>query len=322
MKKVLITGGSGLIGHEVTKVLIERGFDVNVLDLGEVEVKNINYLKGSVLNKDEINKAMEGCDYVIHLAAVMGVSKAAKKPVECLDVNILGTKNVLDCCVKNNIKRILLASSSEVYGESGEEIITEKTQLNPKSEYGISKFVGEEYCKSYQQQFGLNYTIFRFFNVYGVKQGHAYVMSILTDNAILNKDLKVYGEGNQIRAFCNVSDAADAVVTSMTHENANNQTLNIGNSKEPITMFDLAQKINSIAGESSQVIKIPFENSDRTEKREVFHKVPNTDKAKELINFEAKIQLDEGLKILMGEKKNNIENIKKIVEKAEKYLKL
>ncbi|MBS3138981.1 NAD-dependent epimerase/dehydratase family protein [Candidatus Woesearchaeota archaeon] len=157
MTKVLVTGGSGFIGREIVQTLLKKGFEVNVLDIFNVDVPGITFFQGSVLDQEIISKAMSNCEYVIHMAAILGVSKSSYAPVECLDVNVLGTRNVLKCCVIHGIKKIVFPSSSEVYGEPVRVPVTEDTVLQPKSEYGVSKSVCEEYIKAYKKQHNLDF---------------------------------------------------------------------------------------------------------------------------------------------------------------------
>jgi len=319
MEKILVTGGSGFIGKEIIKVLQGKGFEVNILDLNPTEIEGVNIFRGSVLNPEMIAKAIRGCAYVIHMAAILGVSKSAYEPVECLDVNILGTRNVLQACVIHGVKKILLPSSSEVYGEPQKIPIEESDTLQPKSEYGVSKSVCEEYLKAYKKQHGLDFTIVRYFNVYGEEQRHSWVMAKFVNNAILGKPLKIYGDGNQIRAFCHVRDAAEGTVAALLSEKASGHALNIGNQKEVISVKDLAMKAIEIAGGSASLEMVPLENSDRSKDREIFKRVPSTAKVKTLLGFEAAISLERGMKEMVDYKRANLKVVKADVEDAEKY---
>lgn len=320
MAKVLVTGGSGFIGREIVHTLVKKGFKVNVLDLFNVDIPGITFFQGSVLDQEIISKAMHGCDYVIHMAAILGVSKSSYAPVECLDVNVIGTRNVLKCCVIHRVKKIVFPSSSEVYGEPAKIPVTEDTVLQPKSEYGVSKSVCEEYIKAYKKQHDLDYTIVRYFNVYGEKQANSWVMPKFVNNALLNKPLQIFGDGSQVRAFCHVSDAAEATVNALTHEEANNNVFNIGNSSEPVTMIELAHKAIKTAGSSSTMEFIPLEKSDRSHQREIFKRIPSTEKAKQLLGFEAKISVDEGIQRMMAHKKERIADVRREVEETENIL--
>lgn len=319
MVRVLVTGGSGFIGEAIVTALTKKGHEIVIFDLCNTNIKHATFHRGSVLDPEAISKAMSGCDYVIHMAAVLGVSKSTYEPVECLDVNIIGTRNVLRCCVIHRIKKILLTSSSEVYGEPAKNPITENTVLQPKSEYGVSKWVGEEYLKAYKRQHGLEYTIVRYFNVYGERQRHSWVMSKFVNNAVLGKPLKVFGDGSQVRAFCHVQDAAEGTVAALLSEAANGEILNIGNCQEPLSMKELAERVIRAAGKSEPPLFIPLEHSDRTKEREIFQRIPATEKAKQLLGFEAKIHLDEGIRSVITYRRENLGETKAEVEQAERY---
>jgi UDP-glucose 4-epimerase len=317
MNKVLITGGSGFIGKEIVKILLEKGFTVHVLDLFPVDMPGVTFFQGSVLNQEAISRAMLGCDYVIHMAAILGVSKASYAPVECLDVNILGTRNVLSSCVIHHVKKILFPSSSEVYGEPTQIPVTEETPLQPKSEYGVSKSVSEEYLKSYKIQHGLDYTIVRYFNVYGEEQRHSWVMSKFVNNALLGKPVQVFGDGSQVRAFCHVKEAASATVTALLSPEANGHVLNIGNSAEPISMKELATRVLLAVGRQDAPELVTMENSDRTKEREIFKRIPSILKAQRILGYNPTIGIDQGIQMMINHKKQRIADIREEVAKAE-----
>lgn len=313
-EKIFVTGGSGLIGNEVIRQLVEEGYQVNVIDLWPVDIEEVNYFKGTILSQEDINRSMEGCTHVFHLAAIMGVSRALRKPVECLNVNVIGTYNILECCIRNKIKKILYSSSSEVYGEPERVPIKETDILHPKSEYGVSKYVSEEYLKSFKKQYGLDYTIVRFFNIYGPKQDHAWVMPIFINNALLGKKLRIYNNGDQIRAFCFVEDAARGIIKAMFSDNTSGEIFNIGNPNEAISMKDLALTVLRLSGKSSDQIEfVSFDKSDRSEEREIFERIPDINKAKEIFGFEVTISLVEGIKRSIDYKKERLNEIKQRV---------
>jgi len=319
MTKVLVTGGSGFVGRAAIKNLLQKEFAVNALDMYEVDIPGVNNIQGSVLNAADINRAMAGCEYVVHLAAVLGVSKSTYMPMECLDVNIIGTRNILKACVENKVKKIVFSSSSEVYGEPDKIPISEDDPLQPKSEYGHSKVVGEEYVKACKKQFDLDYTIVRYFNVYGPDQANSWVMSKFTNNAVLGRKLDIYGDGTQVRAFCHVNDSAEGLVQGIVNPKSDNDVFNIGNSKEQISMKDLAQKIVDIADRPDLLNFIPMEESDRTKEREIYKRVPDTEKARKILGFEAQISLNQGLKEIIAYKQQNIEKIKEEVKRTEEF---
>ena len=295
-----------MIGNEVVKQLLQTGHKVQVLDLYPINFPGIVYFKGSILERDAVLRAMDGCEYVVHLAALLGVANSTQNPLECLDVNILGTRNVLECCVQKKVKKIVFSSSSEVYGDPQKIPINEKDILQPKSEYGVSKVVGEEYIKAFSKKFNLNYTILRFFGVYGPLQANNFVIPSFLHNVVHNKPLQVYGNGKQIRAFTHVEDTAASVLVALFNEKANGEIFNIGNHATEITMFGLAELVLRIAEKNEKPMLVPFENSDRTKEREIFKRVPDTTKARTLLGFTAKVGLEEGIKKVLEHKKTSL----------------
>lgn len=306
METILVTGGSGMIGNEVVKQLLRQGHRVHVLDLWPVRIDGIKYFKGSILDKNDILQAMDGCGYVVHFAAILGVANSARNPLECLDVNILGTRNVLECCVEKKIKKFIFSSSSEVYGDPIKIPIKEEEVFQPKSEYGASKVVGEEYIKAFSKKFDLNYTILRFFGVYGPAQVNNFVVPLFIHQALNNQPLQVYGDGMQIRAFTYVEDVAAATIKALFNEKADRQVFNIGNHSTEITMMELAKLVLAVAGKDEEPVLVPFEKSDRTKEREIFKRVPDTTKARTILGFEAKVGLEEGIRKVMEHKRTTI----------------
>lgn len=313
--KVLITGGSGLIGSALAEHLIKKGFGVNVLDRRkELSIKGINYFQGSVLEREDIKKAIKDCDYVFHLAAILGVSNATARALECLDVNILGTRNILHEAADAGVKKVLLTSSSEVYGEPDKVPIEENAPRKPKSEYGFSKCIGEEYCKAFKLNHDLNYSIVRYFNVYGPNQALKFVMPLFIKNALSGEPLVVYGSGEQVRSFCYVTDAVKGTEMVMFDKKADNDIFNIGNDKEPMSMIEAAKKVLSMAKREEEPVIVPFKESDRTETREIFKRVPDISKARRILGYEPEVNLDEGIRRIIEYQKGEKEGGEELSE--------
>lgn len=305
-KRVLITGGAGFIGSHIAHNLAEKGFKIRLFDLS---FKNFDVLSkkfdcnfapqkviGNVLDTISLAEAVRGCDYVVHAAAMLGVKNTEQKKLECLDVNILGTINVLDACVKEGVKRIIFTSSSEVYGEPIECPIRETNPTSPVSLYGVSKLAGEEYMKAYQAKHGLDYSIVRFFNVYGPGQVAEFVMPRFIKNVLNNEPPIVYGTGEQIRAFCFVEDAAEGVSRVIMEGNGKNQIFNIGNDEESISMKDLAEKVVKISGKSLSPRFVAMQDSDREESREIQKRIPTIYQARQMLKYQPRFSLDAGIK--------------------------
>tara|TARA_B100000315_G_C14584379_1_gene592137 strand:+ start:1632 stop:2564 length:933 start_codon:yes stop_codon:yes gene_type:complete len=296
MACILVTGGAGFIGSSVAKKLISEGHEVKTLDLALI--KNAKYHKsGSILDPYLVTSQMKGSDYVIHLAAALGVKRTEARRLECLYINIQGMVNVLEACVKDNVKKIVFASSSEVYGNQNEVPITEKSPAKPISNYAITKLVGEEYLRAYFEAYSLNYSVVRFFNVYGEEQRDNFVISKFVRAVCQNKPPVIYGDGKQVRSFCYVSDAVKGITQALFNQNSTGEIYNIGNDMEPINVKDLAEKVIHLSGEKG--IKPQFvsmENSDRSKEREVYNRIPSIEKAKRILKYNPTISLDEGIR--------------------------
>ncbi len=307
MANILTTGGYGFIGTAVAQALVNAGHEVHVLDKYDVPIQNCKHFHGSVLDQAAILEAMDGCDYVIHMAAVLGVSNSTLNALECLDVNILGTRNVLECAVKSKVKKLLFASSSEVYGEPKVLPIPETAVLAPVSEYGVSKVVGEEFCKAYSQRFGLPYSIVRLFNVYGERQRDDFVMSVFINAAVRGMPLNINGDGSQRRAFGHVDDAAEGILKVLFSDKTTNDVFNIGNPTQAISIKELALKIVHAAGQPESLIRqTPIGTEDRLPERDIKERLPDIRKARETIGFEPRITLDEGIARIIAAKRKQL----------------
>lgn len=297
--KVLITGGAGFIGAEIAQQLRDSHFEVRVLDIAPGDVPGIEYYVGSILDKHAVNQAIRGCDMVVHLAAMLGVHKTDALRLNCLNINIEGSVNVFDACVMNGVKKVLLSSSSEVYGESNTDRIDETWPLSPKSVYAASKIAAEEYLLGYALRYGFEHTIVRFFNVYGPGQVAEFVMPRFVRMALEEAPITVYGEGNQVRSFCHVKDAASGVVRTLRSDRSTGEVFNIGNDREPTSMLNLANLVVEVSGRNVPIKKIPMSDADRHSSREIFMRCPDISKAARLLGFEPTVALHDGIKQLM-----------------------
>ena len=216
-KKVLVTGGAGCIGIPLSKELCDRGIEVVLFDLYEQIITAESFIDprvikagGSILDSSSIREAMIGCDAVIHLAAHLGVRRTEVNKLRCLEINIDGTKKVLEACIANgNIKKFIFASSSEVYGEPLKNPISESDITQGKTLYGVSKISGEELVKAYNYEFPeLEFSILRYFNTYGPYQISQFVISKFISRVLDNKSPIIYGDGLQIRSYNFSEDTA------------------------------------------------------------------------------------------------------------------
>ncbi len=303
MKKIGITGGSGFIGQHITSLLLDKKYKIKSCDLSKPNKiffndKNFKFKKINLFNKKKLSNFFSDVDCVIHLAASLGVLNTEKNPLDCLNINILGTKAVLDVVSENNIKKIIFSSSSEVYGDQDKFPIKEEFEFKVKSNYALSKITSEFFVSLYANKFNFNFNIVRFFNVYGINQKKNFVIPRFIDQISKSKNLSVYGDGTQVRAFCDVRDAARGLFLVM-NKGKRNETYNIGNNEEPISILDLARKIRKLSKKKIRIKKIKFTNSDRSKEREIFKRYPDLTKIKKHTGYKPIISLDTGLNNLL-----------------------
>lgn len=297
--KIIITGGSGFIGTDLSRSL-GKNHEITVFDSQKPRLREVNFIEGNIKNPKDVIDSIKNYDIVIHLAASLGVINTETNPIATMDTNTFGTKNVLEACRINDIRKIIFSSSSEIYGEPLKIPIEESDRPIPITPYGVSKLAAEEYIKSYSKVHGIQYTILRLFNVYGEDQGNQWVVPEFVNQAIKNQNITIHGNGSQIRAFCHVSDVSSAF--SNVLERGNGEIFNIGNNSEPISIKELAQKIISIAKSKSSINFLPFEKSNRN-RTEILKRIPNIEKAKKILGYQPQISLTEGLTRVINNKR-------------------
>jgi nucleoside-diphosphate-sugar epimerase len=302
MVKVLITGGAGFVPSSLAdKLLSQNDFQVVLVDnflTGKAENipqhPNCKFIKCDVNEYNDIAAIMTAYkfDYVFHYAAVVGVLRTLDNPVMVLK-DIDGIKNILDLCKNTGVKRVFYSSSSEVYGEPvvlPQHEVT--TPLNSRLPYAVVKNIGEAYCRSYHQEYGLDFTIFRFFNTYGPKQSQDFVMSKFLNAALANKDITLYGDGSQSRTFCYIDDNIDACLKTLFDESYKNEVYNIG-SDVVITIKELAETIIELTGSKSKIVYLPpLRDGDMTRRQ------PDNSKMRELLNRDL-LPYTEGIKRIL-----------------------
>lgn len=299
MKKVLITGGAGFIGAATSRLFRQRGFEVVTYDIVRPDEIVGTHIVGTIMYVDELFTAMKGCDFVVHLAAMLGVGRTEANKMECLNINVTGTKNVLDAAVYAGVKKVIFASSSEVYGDPEKNPITESDAVSPKSVYAVSKLAGEEYMKAYREQYGLAYSIVRFFNVFGPGQVAEFVIPRFVQSVLQDKPPLFYGDGSQERCFCYVDDAAEGIYLALTKDKANEKIFNIGNDLTTISMKALAEKVVLLAGKDLKPRSLPFERADRSKTREIRRRIASIARARAVLGFKPQTDLDTGIRALL-----------------------
>ncbi len=295
---VLITGGAGFIGSSLADALLHTGkYYVVLADnlfTGSFEKvpqhENCRLVHCDVNDFESIAGVMRSQSFaaVFHYAAVVGVKRTLAQPLLVLR-DLSGIKNVLDLSRETGVKRVFYSSSSEVYGEPVElPQHEETTPLNSRLPYAVVKNAGESFCRAYQQEYGLNYTVFRFFNTYGPKQSEDFVISKFLIAALENRPITIYGNGLQTRTFCYILDNTACTIKIMEDDLMLNSVINIGNDEE-ITMVDLAQKIKDLTNSKSTIEFLPaLKEGDMTRRK------PDIDKMKSILNRPLK-SLEEGL---------------------------
>lgn len=305
--KVLITGGAGFIGSSLADALLEKGkYEIVLVDSlltgrqANLPIHpNCRFIKCDVNNYNDIATIFLAFrfDIVFHYAAVVGVKRTLDNPVMVLN-DLRGIQNVLDLSKNTGVKRIFFSSSSEVYGEPVHLPQHEQTTpLNSRLPYAVVKNVGESFCRSYHQEFGLEYTLFRFFNTYGPKQSPDFVISKYIEAALANKDITIYGDGSQTRTFCYISDNATACINAMEKDLYVNDVINIGND-DTYTILDLAEIILKLTGSRSKIVYLPpLPEGDMTRRQ------PDILNMKKLLGRDF-MKLEDGLKEVINHIKN------------------
>jgi UDP-glucose 4-epimerase len=302
-KKVFITGGAGFIGSTLAAILCENNEVVLFDNLARNSIQytdllnheNVFLVKGDVLDFQAVKENMAGSDIVVHAAAIAGIDTVIKSPVTTLEVNIIGTANILKAAKENQVKdRILTFSTSEVFGPMAfRSCESDNTIAGSAGEarwgYAVGKIAGEHLSYSYYKEFGLPVTSIRPFNVYGPGQTGEGALQIFIRRALQNEELYIYGDGNQIRAWCYVDDMIEGILCTLENPKAIGESFNIGNSRAVTTIFGLAETVCRVLNSNSNII---FKDSLSAD---VDLRIPETKKAFEILNFEAKIDLEEGI---------------------------
>jgi UDP-glucose 4-epimerase len=304
--RYLVTGGSGFIGSHLCEALVKRGDSVLVIDnlsTGSNKLgRGIDLVEGSILDQDLMTKLISNSDYVLHLAAAVGVFNIVNNPLESLMTNIKGTEIILELCEKFN-KSILITSTSEVYGKNNNVPLSEDSDrvlgspLLSRWSYSEAKAVDESMAYFYYQEKGLEVRIVRLFNTVGPRQvGHyGMVLPRFVSAALKNEPLSVYGSGDQIRCFCHVDDAVRALLLVMDSDITLGEVFNVGNNQQ-ITIMELAKKVIELTGSSSTIEKISYEKAYPEGFEDMQRRVPDISKIKKVLGWTPEINIDQIIK--------------------------
>jgi len=293
--KVLVTGGAGFIGKHLVRYLLKKGNVVAIFDnFSNSEKSSISSLVdndakiiGDITKLEDITEAMKDYDIVIHLAAKISVEESIKNPSETFRINVDGIKNILLACKKNQVKKLIVASSAAVYGEGSLDIkCTEDSKINPTSPYGESKVIIEQEIKEFISRHNINCIILRFFNVYGVGQSPEYagVITKFIKKIADNKPLEIFGDGMQTRDFVAVQDVVDSIYDAIL--NGKNGIYNIASGKA-VTIKELAELMISMSGKD---LDIQYVNP---KKGDIKYSQADISLAKKELHYSPKFGLDE-----------------------------
>ena len=303
-KRVLITGGAGFIGTTLAGRLVDANEVVAVDNLHRDALSgtelsahpNFRFVEGDVLDLPGLVELAEGCTHLVHAAGIAGVDTVLASPVRTMRVNVIGTYNALEAGVatRETLERLVEFSTSEVFGQHAfnvqeAQVTTIGSVGEARWTYAVSKLAGEHMAHAYHSELDLPAVSLRPFNIYGPGQIGGGAIRAFIEAALAGRDLEIHGDGAQIRAWCYVDDMVEGLLLALEHPNAIGESFNIGNARSAVTIHDLAQRVKRLTGCPGEIVFQPLHYTD------VELRIPNIDKARELLGFEAKVDLDEGL---------------------------
>ena len=322
VKRYLITGGAGFIGSYLAEALLQRGDKVHVIDdLSTGAIGNIRHLKDnpnfgytldSITNESALAELVDESDAIVHLAAAVGVELIVQSPVRTIETNVAGTEVVLKWAAKKG-KKVLLASTSEVYGKSTNIPFREDADLvlGPsfmgRWSYACSKLLDEFLALAYYRERDLPTIIVRFFNTVGPRQTGRYGMVIprFVRAALRNEPIQVYGDGQQSRCFTYVGDAVWAIMQLLDHPEAIGQIFNVGNPEE-VTIYELAELVIHLSRSSSKIMCIPYDQAYEAGFEDMRRRVPSIDKIQKLTNYKPSLNLNGILRAVIENERINL----------------
>jgi nucleoside-diphosphate-sugar epimerase len=303
-KRVLITGGAGFIGTTLARRLVDANEVVAVDNLHRDALSgsdlerhpNFTFHRADVLDAGRLRELARGATHIVHAAAIAGVDAVLESPVRTMRVNLIGTYHALEAAVStlDTLERFLDFSTSEVFGQQAinvEEghVTTTGSVGEARWTYAVSKLAGEHMAHAYHDELGLPTVTVRPFNVYGPGQIGGGAIRAFIEAALAGRDLVIHGDGSQIRAWCYVDDMVEALLLCLERPEAVGHTFNVGNPRSTVTILDLAQRVKRLSACPGEIVFRPLHYAD------VEIRIPNVRKAKELLGWEAKVDLDEGL---------------------------
>ena len=301
--RILITGGAGFIGSHLVERLAAKNelrlFDTlhrNALAGTNLEsLPSVELIQGDVLDRAAVDKAIKGCNAVIHLASIAGVDTVMRIPVQTMRVSLLGTANLLEAAVEQpEMRRFLDFSTSEVFGSHAYNVSEgDVTSLGAVGEarwtYAVSKLATEHLAHNYWKQFNLPTVSIRPFNIFGPGQVGEGAVHAFVVRALQGENLRIHNEGDQIRSWCYIDDIVDAILLAMEKDGAVGESFNIGNPRSTITIYQLAQLIVRLTESRSPIEFIDWDFPD------VELRIPDVKKAEQLLGFRAHVELEQGL---------------------------
>jgi UDP-glucose 4-epimerase len=302
-KKILVTGGAGFIATTLIRRLVDDN-EIVALDnlhrdtLSGSELAghpNLHFVQADVLDLDAVTRAAAGVSHIVHCAAIAGVDTVISNPVLTMKVNMIGTYNVLEAAqAAGSVERLIEFSTSEVFGTHAYNVregavTTTGSVGEARWTYAVSKLAGEHMAHAYHDQYGLPTVTVRPFNVYGPGQVGGGAIRKFTEDALAGRNLEIHGDGSQIRAWLYVEDMVECLLLCLERPEAVGQSFNVGNARSAVTIFDLAQRIKRISECPGEIVFVPRNYVD------VELRIPNVEKARELLGFGASVDLDDGL---------------------------
>jgi nucleoside-diphosphate-sugar epimerase len=303
-KRILITGGAGFIGTTLARRLVDANEIVAMDNLHRdalsgtdlAEHPNFTFVHADVLDAEAVTELARGATHIVHAAAIAGVDTVLESPVRTMRVNLIGTYNVLEAALatRETVERLIEFSTSEVFGTYAFRVdetsaTTQGSVGEARWTYAVSKLAGEHMTHAYHDELGLPTVTVRPFNVYGPGQIGGGAIRAFVEDALAGRDLTIHGDGSQIRAWCFVDDMVEALLLCLERPEAVGQTLHVGNDRSTVSILDLAERIKRLTGCPGEIVFRPLHYVD------VEVRIPNVQKARELLGFEAKVDLDEGL---------------------------